>query len=641
MTSRSIICLERGCKRLYGPKEGDVWVCEAFPIGIPSVVIDGLDLHVEPIEGDEGLLYLPPTREKHLPGGHRQLSHGNRGGNSGNRAENFRRWFGQSHVVDRNGNPLVVYHGTKGNFSDFDVDRRGAFTGANSAKLGFFFTSSPNVSDTYASYAQTDESVIFGPLYSGAADAEAELHTIEHSRAYAETYDDGGWLAKIETADQWGVAYDYDDGNVYAKESDALEAATSMHAEEIAKSTAKLSAAQARLDKKVGELKTGSNIMPVYLSIQNPLEYDFNGGSFVEQSFTELIEDAIADGHDGAIFWDVMDAVNTDEVSDVYIVFDPTQIKSVHNVGTFDPTESDSLKHLAGQHNQKRHGWRYGSGDPGEGRFESEGERQVWQGRMAKRTPVKEPVEKETREEWRKRMFMGRQELENEYDLFAGQLADTLETTPENIDNAIRGLETEIDGFEFVIEDIWSESIRNSPDDEFPMTSTQVQMSIYEKATGASAGIFGVTMGGVFDEAELAVFEVDFEYQHQNIGSNFTQHFERQMQQAGFKNIWMLANMDVGGYAWARLGYDFINSENLELNVKDLSKIWESRYNKPMPDVVKVHLEHSWDIAAVTGPDGHRIGKEVMLGSKWSGQKSLDKNTLSWQIGEIYYASSN
>jgi hypothetical protein len=37
---------------------------------------------------------------------------------------NFKKWFGQSQVVDKSGKPLIVYHGTNQSFDKFDVQRR-------------------------------------------------------------------------------------------------------------------------------------------------------------------------------------------------------------------------------------------------------------------------------------------------------------------------------------------------------------------------------------------------------------------------------------------------------------------------------------------------------------------------------------
>lgn len=62
----------------------------------------------------------------------------------------FKRWFGDSKVVSDGGDPLVVYHGTNGNFSSFSNEKLGETTGAASSKMGFFFASNPAVASSYA-----------------------------------------------------------------------------------------------------------------------------------------------------------------------------------------------------------------------------------------------------------------------------------------------------------------------------------------------------------------------------------------------------------------------------------------------------------------------------------------------------------
>lgn len=54
----------------------------------------------------------------------------------------FHAWFGQSHVVDNAGKPLVVYHGTSAVFDTFDKKMRGSVSESSDSKTGFFFTSS-------------------------------------------------------------------------------------------------------------------------------------------------------------------------------------------------------------------------------------------------------------------------------------------------------------------------------------------------------------------------------------------------------------------------------------------------------------------------------------------------------------------
>ena len=50
----------------------------------------------------------------------------------------FKKWFGNSKVVDENGNPLVMYHGTTADFTEFDTTKRAI------AGEGSFFSSTPS-----------------------------------------------------------------------------------------------------------------------------------------------------------------------------------------------------------------------------------------------------------------------------------------------------------------------------------------------------------------------------------------------------------------------------------------------------------------------------------------------------------------
>lgn len=61
----------------------------------------------------------------------------------------FRRWFRGSKVVDEKGAPLVVYHGTRRDFAEFEIGHD-AHTANPSNTLGIFFTSSPGVADGFA-----------------------------------------------------------------------------------------------------------------------------------------------------------------------------------------------------------------------------------------------------------------------------------------------------------------------------------------------------------------------------------------------------------------------------------------------------------------------------------------------------------
>jgi N12 class adenine-specific DNA methylase len=62
----------------------------------------------------------------------------------------FKRWFGDSKVVDANGRPIVVYHGTTTDVSAFSEDFFGEGNGNLDWGDGFYFTDAPEAANTYA-----------------------------------------------------------------------------------------------------------------------------------------------------------------------------------------------------------------------------------------------------------------------------------------------------------------------------------------------------------------------------------------------------------------------------------------------------------------------------------------------------------
>jgi hypothetical protein len=70
----------------------------------------------------------------------------------------FRRWFGESKVVDAQGKPLVVYHGTASDFDRFDAVRIGSNYGHS--RGGFFFVSNREAAWNYAEDAADQQEEI-------------------------------------------------------------------------------------------------------------------------------------------------------------------------------------------------------------------------------------------------------------------------------------------------------------------------------------------------------------------------------------------------------------------------------------------------------------------------------------------------
>lgn len=263
------------------------------------------------------------------------------------RSEAFKAWFGDSKVVDENGDPLVVYHGTrKGGFDRFDTSGKGKTDGT-----GAFFTASVSGAMTYSNTKR---------IIDAAPDA-MEIAANPEKFGWRAEEEDGGWAVT--------------DPSGYVHWSEDREQAFVEGAKEIA-----------------DEAKDGN--YAVYLSLQNPLVVDFNGANwdsrggeewFVEdengdgleyftneddlnefvdnwdeeangplkiiksndnpnrESTDDIARQAREDGYDGVIFENITDEGPYGQGygwdTRVYVAFSPTQIKSVNNRGTFDPND--------------------------------------------------------------------------------------------------------------------------------------------------------------------------------------------------------------------------------------------------------------------------------------------------------------
>jgi hypothetical protein len=200
----------------------------------------------------------------------------------------FKTWFGDSKVASPEGKPLVVYHGTDQVFDSFSTEKTGLQTMAPSAMKGFFFAGSPKTSEFYANFNKEN--------------------------------------ADIKLSNSLSAEKTYRDSN--------------------------LPYAPKELERVLEERKNigGPNIVPAYLSLKNPLIYDMKGKSYRDKSYNDIILEAKEAGHDGVIIQNTYDKGSGPSVvdkllkrhDDIYIVFDPKQIKSVFNSGKFDP-ESSSL----------------------------------------------------------------------------------------------------------------------------------------------------------------------------------------------------------------------------------------------------------------------------------------------------------
>jgi DNA repair protein RadC len=250
----------------------------------------------------------------------------------------FKKWFENSKVVDSEGKPLVVYHGTSTNFDIFNKDLGGYNTGSDSAREGFFFTNSQVVADTYRTgeynykpvWDFINSLIAENPDQFIALAKRLDVYNDDADSEFEDTLYDMKY--RLEEMDKNEGIDGFRD---FIRKGKFIGENYSPKLWERVKQS---------YDKGYGER------MAVYLRIENPLDIPPNEAQsyFEDGYFTDKIQEAKKQGYDGVIFRDIEDAIvaiddKNPPSGDVYVVFSPNQIKSATgNNGDFD-TENPSI----------------------------------------------------------------------------------------------------------------------------------------------------------------------------------------------------------------------------------------------------------------------------------------------------------
>ena len=235
----------------------------------------------------------------------------------------FKKWFKKSKIVDADGKPLVVYHATKQDFESFK------------ARFGdglIFLTKDPEFASKWM--------IGTGGIRETPDDVKA---VAAEARAYERE------LGDARITDEIADAVGTDEGNAVYDEIRA-----GIKADVVARY------GQSALDI---ENTAGIRIMPVYLSVQKPFnpEVDYaliedtlrgmpemdgiiekgrhKTGSWVVYENETVISKLKELGFDGVYLRES----SSDPEQSTIAVFDPTQIKSVYNEGTFSPEDARIL----------------------------------------------------------------------------------------------------------------------------------------------------------------------------------------------------------------------------------------------------------------------------------------------------------
>ena len=278
------------------------------------------------------------------------------------RTRAFKKWFGDwekaaeespstaktnsSKIVDENGEPKVVYHGSPYRFFRFDKTKLGQSTGADSAKEGFFFTDNKELAELFSRYSL--ESLPVSDVEQLVKDRLLNMSENELNDAY-EVY-------RNDSPDYLDYADETDSPN----DRDYLEIRGFL-LDGVSEEEAKREYIQDSIESKIEggyfsdmeeveeELSSigiefGNNEQ-VFLNIESPLvdevkrDYFHNGEDV--SPMTPVLQNAKRMGRDGVVFTGIVES-GQKGAANQYVAFEPNQIKSAtDNVGTFDVGQED------------------------------------------------------------------------------------------------------------------------------------------------------------------------------------------------------------------------------------------------------------------------------------------------------------
>ena len=307
---------------------------------IPDDILNQTDLAAENARLDaENPVYEGETIN--IDGKERTVynSNGERIAQSEPALRNFYKWFGDSKVVDEQGRPIVMYHGTSNTFDSFDPTTFGYATDSGFFGSGFYFTPIESEARYYGRivmpvYLKIEKPFIVstGGYYSGLYDnlfegggqllkdlgllAENDLKNFNKYERLKKEFLKNAKVEKIYTYDAkhnevqvWRASFE--------KNGRSYESNSYRPWEEVGYNE-KADTKENALNNAWGEY---AHFNDLNFLIQDLSFTDYIRTNGLAEELSNIIK---ARGYDGTI------------AGDEHIVFEPSQIKSVNNRGTFD-----------------------------------------------------------------------------------------------------------------------------------------------------------------------------------------------------------------------------------------------------------------------------------------------------------------
>ena len=233
--------------------------------------------------------------------------------------DNFKKWFGNSKIVDESGNPMVCYHGTSQEFNEFDKSKRGIHSNGPGAGVGFWFSTSPEYFNHYKNHMEVYLSI--------------QNPKIFKTKSYT----------RIELQMLW---------DMYNNEKDSDERYF------IYKLLKGVSGREDAYDHFLWDLYSSNNQIPINQNFYGDLR-DIVKLKNPEQSYENYINKLKSEGYDGIIIKDTeYDSTYTNGKNNTQIIaFEPNQIKSIKNDNRWDGSSQNIYESFEPKFNDNFKKW--------------------------------------------------------------------------------------------------------------------------------------------------------------------------------------------------------------------------------------------------------------------------------------------
>jgi hypothetical protein len=237
---------------------------------------------------------------------------------------NFRKWFAGSKVVDKNGNPLVAYHGTSQDFEAFSVKPTKNVGRYGFNRIGFWFDTDPTTPNYFAG---DDGDSIEGRQ--GGGNVMPCYLSIKHPLVITSEALSARMEAQLR--DLWAQH------KALWQKYNTERKATPTYDDNLHR---KYSALSKKIMAEIEDIKArrGSDSFYKLMSLLP------HGPKTKDADVDQFVADAKAEGYDGILLKDTLadDGSRGGKLTDWWLPFDPHQIKSVFNKGTWS-TETPKL----------------------------------------------------------------------------------------------------------------------------------------------------------------------------------------------------------------------------------------------------------------------------------------------------------